>query len=125
MKENFCDIQKNMQAQKELEDTKNWSKILFCLFVIVLIMFFYMCYWYGLEKSNTEHYKSLYTKDNVKLSGLTGDTILCKVDTSMINDYYIVKMDEKKIIKILIDNGYTKDTVFINPYIEKEQIINE
>lgn len=123
MQENFCDIQKNMQAQKELADTRAWSKILFWLFVIVLIMFFYMCYWYGLEKNSKDKYKAAFEHNDSLLKGKCGDTVLCKVDTSMINDYYVVSMKEKKVIKILIDNGYTKDTVFVNPYIEEEQII--
>ena len=114
MKENFCDIQKNMAAQKELQDTKMWAKILFWLLMIMGIMFIYMCYWYGQEKSDKEFYKSMLDS-KMKLDSCSGDTILCKVDTSYMNSYYQVSMKDKKIMRILISNGFEMDTTYLEP----------
>ncbi|MFY8184571.1 MAG: hypothetical protein ACOVLD_00765 [Bacteroidia bacterium] len=87
MKDNFCDIQKNMAAQNELKDTKLWAKILFWLLMIMGTMFIYMCYWYGLQKERADNYKVKADKyDSLKLES-KGDTILCKVDSSYLNDY--------------------------------------
>lgn len=118
MEEKFCDIQKRTASQ-ELQDTKLWAKILFWALMVMAVMFMYMCYWYGIEKTDKESYKVKADKyDSLKLE-FKGDTILCKVDSSYLNDYYQVSIKDKKIMRILISNGFEIDTTYIDPCVIK------
>lgn len=114
MEKKFCDIQKKTASQ-ELQDTKLWAKILFWALMVMAVMFMYMCYWYGIEKTDKESYKVKADKyDSLKLES-KGDTILCKVDSSYLNDYYQVSIKDKKIMRILISNGFAMDTTYLEP----------
>lgn len=119
MKENFCDIQKNMQAAKELNQSKTAIKFFLWLSVILMVMFLYMCYWYGQERESKEYYK-----DQVdSLKKLTSADTMYKIDTSMINKYYIVNMEDKKLVRLMLKRGFVQDTTFVNPYVNEEEIL--
>mgnify|MGYP003402816781 CR=1 FL=1 len=120
MEEKFCDKHKEKVSQ-ELQDTKLWAKILFWALMIMGIMFIYMCYWYGQEKSSKESYKVKADKYDSLMVGEKGDTILCKVDSSYLNNYYQVSIKDKKIMRILISNGFEMDTTYLEPLLINEE----
>jgi hypothetical protein len=120
MEEKFCDKHKEKVSQ-ELHDTKMWAKILFYALMVMGIMFIYMCYWYGLEKSSKEAYKIKSDAYDSLMVSEKGDTILCRVDSSYLDNYYQVSIKDKKIMRILISNGFEMDTTYLEPCLMNEE----